>query len=292
VSYQLVNARVWDGTQWVNAVNPTPPADNKWYSIASGFSHTYAQINGPAPSSSANTKGAWFQLTASTAADTTFLYLLSSGWASGASQRGVLLDGGTGAAGSETTIAGNIAIGSWILQNERWSSAFQLPVAIPAGTRIAVRAQQNITGGATGRVSMGCVNMGVFSDYGTAIDVLGTSTSTSLATQLSATPNTYVELTASTSHAYQAIAVLPNVYTATAETINDGRVRVAYGAPGSEVVVATTSFQSDTNERLAPLVGNLVMHPCNIPAGSRLAVTGSGYADGSNYGVCVIGVRA
>lgn len=105
---------------------------------------TTAQID---PGAVANTKGAWTQITASTTNALRGLVLLVSLQANQAPVlAGWKLDIGTGAAAAETVVIGDLMVNSGgnagdLVQPAAWP----MQVAIPASTRIAVRAQCSIT---------------------------------------------------------------------------------------------------------------------------------------------------
>ena len=99
------------------------------------------------PGGSANTKGAWTQLASATSADHRALLLALGNQANTVRTAGSwLVDIGIGAAGSEQTIVSNLFIRG-DSSNDCVSTAMTLPlpIAIPAGTRLAVRAQSDIT---------------------------------------------------------------------------------------------------------------------------------------------------
>ena len=90
-----------------------------------------------------NTKGSWAELAAATALAGDLL-IVQPGACSAAAD--YLVDIGIGAAGSEQTIVSNLFIRG-DSSNDCVSTAMTLPlpIAIPAGTRLAVRAQSDIT---------------------------------------------------------------------------------------------------------------------------------------------------
>ena len=99
------------------------------------------------PGGSANTKGAWTQLASATSADHQGL-ILGVGYQANGTRTTCswLVDIGVGAAGSEQTIVSNLLLTCDASTDHIAPSATAfLPVAIPAGTRLAVRAQSDIT---------------------------------------------------------------------------------------------------------------------------------------------------
>lgn len=98
------------------------------------------------PGASAGTYGAWAQLTASTSADITALYP-NMGHALAVSSQAAqgYFDIGVGAAASEIPIIENFPYGQDGANNVgSGGPGFWLPVNIPAGSRIAVRARINV----------------------------------------------------------------------------------------------------------------------------------------------------
>lgn len=103
------------------------------------------------PGATANTKGAWAQLTASTTADIHGLLIgIDSAGVTGSvgTRNTMLLDIGIGASGSEQVLIPNLIL---IHQqnagaiNSTWPDYFQMiPVQIPSGTRIAARCQSGL----------------------------------------------------------------------------------------------------------------------------------------------------
>jgi hypothetical protein len=94
------------------------------------------------PGGTANVKGAWTQITASTAADLAALVMAVGHRGNGALRHEQLLfDVGVGAAGSE-----QVLVPDWVVSvslsetlTPPWTPV--LPVSVPAGSRLAVRSQ-------------------------------------------------------------------------------------------------------------------------------------------------------
>lgn len=88
----------------------------------------------------ANTKGNYSsgELIASTTYDSYMISVIGAGTQTAATATNALLDIGIGASGSESTIIENLAMG-WTL-----GRAYNIPIYIPKGTRIAARCQGQI----------------------------------------------------------------------------------------------------------------------------------------------------
>lgn len=92
---------------------------------------------------SANTEGAWVQFAASTAVDYSELFLMAATNSGGRSTTAIhwLVDIGIGASTAETVLIGDL-----YLSGEYPSpSVFRIPIEVPAGTRLSVRARCNST---------------------------------------------------------------------------------------------------------------------------------------------------
>lgn len=104
----------------------------------------YASYNPSCTAGAANTKGAYTQVVASTPFASSRVYLTpeyhSAAW------RFVLVDVATGAAGAETVLVPNLVFVSNANNDVVRPELVRFPVAIPAGTRVTVRAQCTDTG--------------------------------------------------------------------------------------------------------------------------------------------------
>lgn len=106
-------------------------------STSTGTAITYA--------GSANTKGSWVELSSSTTGRTKALLLLMGlrGGAVFSPNFYSLLDVGVGSAGSETVIIPDISLVGDNSTDRWWPNTLFIPVDIPAGTRLAARAQHS-----------------------------------------------------------------------------------------------------------------------------------------------------
>ena len=236
-------------------------------------------------SATAHTKGAWVQLDAATGFDASLLLL---DIAVQFQDTLYLFDIGIGASGSEQVLIPNLLVS----QSTAVIPRLSIPISIPAGSRIAVRSQDNfgsstsfvsgmiIAGGWAGQSPFNTVNA-----YGP-----NTATSNGVIADAGATANTkgaWAQITASTASAMKAIMVsgirgVPGT-AMTADFAN--LVDIGVGASGSEqVLIPNIVFQASITTGGAtgsPLVlsglGTLFPRfippiPCDIPAGVRLAV--------------------
>ena len=100
------------------------------------------------PGGTANTKGSYSEIVASTSHNISYLIVAIGNQDTLNLDANVLLDLAVGASGSEVNFAENIYFG--MFTNELFMpSVFSFPINIPAGTRISARAQSNVI--ATGR---------------------------------------------------------------------------------------------------------------------------------------------
>lgn len=97
------------------------------------------------PGSSANTKGAWSELSASCNQIELLIAMIGNNQNSARVSANWYVDIGIGAAGSEAVIVPDLYMLSNTTSDGINPQSFQIPVSIPEGSRIAVRAQCNIT---------------------------------------------------------------------------------------------------------------------------------------------------
>lgn len=270
----VAGAKVWDGAAWVDAVG--------------GGGDTLAVPNviessgyvSAAAAGTANTKGAWVELIASTDAAATLLHIDASLGTGNGVDTGALFDIGIGAAAAESVIIANVGAGFHGPQ----SPGMLFPVAIPSGSRVAMRWQSNV-----GTLPVGAVvRVQVLDGNDTSpasLDTIGAVTASSRGTNLPSN-DTYVQLTASTSREYQAIVAVPTGSVAAFAT-EVSTYTVATGAGGSEVALFSFEVGTVTTEQIYH-DGYYPVHRATIPAGTRLAVKqsiGRTYRDVILYGV-------
>ena len=213
-----------------------------------------------------NTKGAWVQLVASTARDSQgfWVYVWPDTGATGFTS----VDIGIGAAASETVIAPDLFHGKQTL-NCGMTRIF-IPLSIPAGTRVAARAQTSVAN-QTPYVHISLCT-GELAVHGRATTYGFTAASTTGVTLdpggSAYTKGSYAEIAASTSNDIKSFYVLM-----TGDGTDGGTSRialdVAVGAAASEVIIVPDhvaySYTGGINEvALGPFY-----HA--IPAGSRIA---------------------
>jgi hypothetical protein len=241
-------------------------------------------------SATIHTKGAWTELIASTSGEAGLLYLWISNVATTSTETAMLLDVATGASGSESVIAENIAVGGAATITATVPGIFiPLPVRIAAGSRISVRIQALIASD-TCVVRWGLLKFAGQQMLSTTVDVIGTSTATSRGTQLSGASGSWVEIGASSAKRYRALYIVPSNAGTAMATITIS-YDIGSGASGSEVTLGKTRVGSLSTEDAYTFSAfpNLPI-ACDVAAGSRLAVKHNIASNPSNYAVCLIGV--
>lgn len=221
-------------------------------------------------SGSTNTKGSWFQLTASTPQDCDGLRIEIS--CAGSTLQDSLIDVAVGASGSEVVIFGNLPYGA--TTNGGVGAVFDLPIPIATGTRIAARVQSTT---ASGSRRIACRLIYLSRSRSSVVSILGVNTADSGSTGIDpgGTANTksaWVQLVASTTYTMRRLFVFAgaqNHSTLAAQWDVD----IAIGGSGSEIVVVDhIHFCAGISAGLDPSFREVWVE---IPAGSRIAVRAS-----------------
>lgn len=242
----------------------------------------------------ANTKGGWTQVVAATTGDAQWV-VLQVLKPYGTSPNSYGIDIGIGAAGSEVALVSNLTLAG----GTQPLVAYQLPLTIPAGSRIALRSQNN-TASAPCYYTMQTFADSAFGGVsGSAIDTFGFNASVTLGTALDpgATANTkgaWAQLVASTPAAIAGIVASFDTQGRTTGTSNiDYLFDIAIGASGSERIILPNYYNFMTGAGLATLITVSDLMPLAIPAGSRIAArcqSGNTTAD-RTVGLTLYGVR-
>ncbi len=239
------------------------------YGVAAGAGTT---ITG---AGSANTKGAWIQLTASTTADSCFMLVTIYFNETTSVTTEMVLDIGVGAGGSEQVVVANLfTIG-------RYPRIYGFPISIPAGTRVAARSQSTVAGDTTIGAGVTLFD-GDFGFEGIAgVDCLSF---VSAATHGTAVNGAFSQLIASTARDYCGLFAATDDQ-GSAGTI--GQFDIAVGAGGSEVIIVPGWL----NAEITGLTGNPTpVIPLSIPAGSRLSAKYTASAGGNTMGLLLYGL--
>jgi hypothetical protein len=241
------------------------------------------------PGAVANTKTAWTQVTASTSERIGQIRLRMYNNYSLVAAQSTLVDIGIGAAGSETVIIANLALG--YTTNIYGGIVIDIPINIPSGTRVAIRTQSQRT---SYSYNINVILIGSSDPQTTpsSVDVLGTSTANSGNTAMSGASGTYVQIIAATTKDYQSLIVVPSL---APNAGLSGSITITYtvavGAAGSEVDIAQSVLYFEAGNGSS----NIMLPPDNrggilVRAGSRISVKHNIASGPSNYGACVIGV--
>ena len=223
-------------------------------------------VNG---SASANTKGAWTQLVASTGADASGFWIFAGNTAL-ANQ--VTADIGIGAAGSEQVLAGNLQFSL----TDHPTDAALVPLQIPAGTRVSVRLQ-SASASDSARVSIILMDASFDGQGYQTWDDYGYNPATSFGTTVDpgGTANTkgsYVALTSGTARDISAIAWMVDMNGNTPVGA-DMLLDIAIGAAGSEQIIVPNwnmkNAGSGSTAAISPVYSGPI--PVQIPAGTRIA---------------------
>ena len=237
-------------------------------------------------SATTHTKGSWSQLVASTGSESAGLLLFATGNSVTSTATSMLLDIGTGAAGSESVIVPDIALGG--------ANGFRvlIPIRIPSGVRVSARCQSAVAS-RTITIATHLFSASFADRLPTVLDSLGTSTATSAGTAMSGASGTWVEVTASTAKDYQALILVP-CSDATAGNNAVVRLTLGIGAAGSEVELAYIQNAQATTPAISDITGNSAfsfgLAGRFIPAGTRVAVKHAIASNPDRVSACVLGV--
>lgn len=241
------------------------------------------------PSGTTLTKTAWVQTlsAAQVTSDITLLALSCSNANPALADASAVLDIGTGAAGSESVVVADIPIGSHIS-----NCGLLIPVRVPSGTRVAMRASFVRTATAANiYVAQAFLHEAFARQVPATLDVLGNNPASATGTAMSGASGTWVQITASTTKDYQCLWPVHSLTTGTnlGESVT---YSIGVGASGSEVVVGQygtqcNSVQKTCNQFIGSGIGP-VSGP--IPVGSRIAVRHNIVSTPGNHSFALIGV--
>lgn len=223
----------------------------------------------------AHTKGSWAEVTAAATSEWSwFSLLLMAVNSTSATDTSTLLDVGIGGAGSEVVIVPNLAVG-YGGSSAAITAPWLLPVRVPKGSRVAVRAQSVRT---TQNIVVAIVPFSPPPLRFVAPSALvnlnantGTSAGVTVTNPGSAnTKGAWTEMTASVPQALQGLVIAQQG--AQSNNVSNGGILVdiAVGASGSEVVVIPNiPLQGNSAEVIWALTP--ATFAVSIPAGARIA---------------------
>ena len=229
-------------------------------------------------STSTNTMGAYSQLVASTTQNTSWAQISLRNTST---SRSFLVDIAVGSAGNEIILINNLLFTVNATPQARMISIL-IPLTIPAGSRIAARAQASaVPTTCTLSMTLFPDAMGSNQNAGGSLQTYNANNATSLATNTidpGATTNTkgaYTQLSAgSTNFRGFFLAVGPGSLTTNTTTLPLWALDIAFGGAGSEIVVVpdliliSTSTSASVTQILPSILGYF---PIPIPSGVRVA---------------------
>lgn len=241
-----------------------------------------------------HTVGGWTEIVAATTKPVTMLHVrIDAATLSSGTDSSMLLDVGVGAAASEVAIIPSLAAGYHSVNQYR---VYDIPVYIPAGSRVAVRCQSAITL-ATCAVRMWGDTMPGYEQPAPSCIAIGAVTAASQGTVLTApgslnTKGAWTELTASCPQPLRAVVVQTQGASDLALGAAYVVVDIGVGAAGSEVVVVNdVEYLGGSSESLDAT--QPVTFGVSIPAGARIAARYARAASTANTcDVHLIGIPA
>jgi hypothetical protein len=237
-------------------------------------------------SATPHTKGAWSEIIASTSSDVTLLSFVITNVNTTSTDTATLIDIGVGAAGSETVVVPDIAVGAQL------TGLYTIPVKITSGTRIAMRSQSVV---ASKTLSIPIREFFAF-DAGdaaltpTTVDVLGVNTATSEGTAMSGASGTWVEITASTAVDYSAFAIVPSSSDGNIAALTAIVYEIGVGAAGSEVSFGRVIFSTVATEQVVMRRIWPFLFGREVPSGSRLSIRHNIATNPDKYDACIIAI--
>jgi hypothetical protein len=235
-----------------------------------GFSKGYSQYRSVGPvfcltGGVPNTKGPWSELTACASLSTTWVFLNAyPDWDS--LRRGVLLDIGIGAAGSEVPNLLDLQVHYGTNTNGPFAYGV-MPLALPSSERISIRAQQHLTG----TLTVGCQMILVACPLGNVPPIsqwttMGADETTSRGVNLPVT-SAWAQISASTPSPFRGILASIGDNGSGAGTA-PLTVDIGVGAAAAEVIIHQIQVIARGGEGMHP---KMYFFPCSIPAGTRIA---------------------
>jgi hypothetical protein len=223
-------------------------------------------------SATPHTKGSWAQVIASTAREANSIALWFPTTRVAATDSSMLFDIGIGGSGSEVAIVSNLVRGHMDA-----SQTITLPIRIPAGSRVTLRAQSAVVSKAAD-VAVSLLGDGGWPGLpvGQRATTYGANTATSNAVLLTDTASnntkaSWTEIVASTTNPMR--WMVPLIGGDPGDTVWSGNtyaVDIGVGGSGAEsAIIENLAATVSTSEGVANLA--LPPLPVNLPAGTRLA---------------------
>ena len=199
-----------------------------------------------------------------------------------------LLDIATGIATAEVNVVTNACIG---YSNTQSSKGYCFPVRVAKGTRVSIRAQSVHATPATARIRAVALKSPFGFRSPPALVTIGDANSATSRGTAITTDDTWTEVTAATTGAYQALVL---TYGGNSDTglanAADQSISLGVGASGSETEILRGGFETTTGElhlRQFSALSSIAAGP--FAKGIRVAVKGSS-ASGNQLDAVVFGV--
>lgn len=246
-----------DSTGAMSGVNP----DNYVFLMGAGGGRAWV---------TANTKSAWYELTAAIPFAISGITLRTLTDRGDPGSPRIMFDLATGASGSERTLIPNVTLGTSLLYTRRVGAA-RVPVALPRGSRLALRWQGTLDWPGFGRPLLGIeaqlhrATGQTEGPVGGPVTALGPQTSDTTSTlsllNLGYGTTSWIEVTASAPHAVRTI-MLSGYEEASGNSFH-GHVRVGVGAAAAERTIAQLQIPDGPTLHSADVM---------IPRGARIAL--------------------
>jgi hypothetical protein len=236
----------------------------------------------------AHTKGAFSQVIASTAANSSVFVVNVTGIVSSGSNTATLLDIATGASGSESVILENIAVGG-ASNPSQGGITFTVPFKIASGTRLSARIQSVITGGKTADIEIQTFDAGNYDTAPTSADVVGANTANSQGVSFSGASGSWTQATASTTRAYRALVFVPSTHDNAISNLT-ANFEIGVGASGSEQTVGASRAVYNSSEACYSNAPYFSLFGFSFASGIRLAVKHDLSSNQARYGFTLIGL--
>jgi len=221
-------------------------------------------------SGSANVKGSWVELIASTGIDYNTIELFVRTFT--AAQ--LLMDIGIGSAGNEVVVAENLYVGAAGSTRGQMTN-MQLPIYIPSGTRISCRTQASSSstgvlcsgvgysggiGGTRGRAKVIANGADTSDSGGVAVDAGGVAD----------TKGSWVEITSATSVDARELLLITGVGLNSSLSVADFLVDIGIGSAGNEEIIVP-NIHLFTDATADVMSHTFIRLPIQVPNGTRIA---------------------
>lgn len=224
-------------------------------------------------SSTANTKGSYTEIAASTSHIASGLYITTT---CPVSEADYLFDIAIGGGGSEVDIVPNILQSVSTTSGRLLGASYFFPISIPMGTRISARSQNN-QGGASHDISVQVhlVSGGIMQS-GAGVITHGANTADSGGTSVDpgavgSTKGSYTELVAVTSYPYLGFSLDFGNQRNQATAWCQWNIDLAIGGAGSETIILPDFHLTNNSAVHSVHPRKTPFFPIHIPAGVRIA---------------------